>query len=210
MLFASGNNLVKAGVLLMLFWGAWFRTGPQQKAAQLHTVATLIGCFVAMVVARILVLTLPLRARPLHEPGLDFTLPIGVDPGIMDGWSAFPSDHATLFYALAAGLFFIHRWLGMAAVLYVTVFIALPRIYLGYHYPSDIVAGALLGSLVVLACQQRRVMDNLVAPIWRRSVTHPSSFYPMFLLVTYQVADLFDNSRELLRFCKQFVEMLLA
>jgi len=57
----------------------------------------------------------------------------------------FPSDHAVLFFALATGLFMAHRKLGIAAYAWVIVAICFPRLYLGIHWPTDVIAGAAVG-----------------------------------------------------------------
>jgi membrane-associated phospholipid phosphatase len=67
---------------------------------------------------------------------------------------SFPSAHATTSFAAAR----VYGALAPAAPLYaVAVLIALSRIYLGVHYPSDIVAGALFGSVLAAAARKSRV-----------------------------------------------------
>lgn len=63
---------------------------------------------------------------------------------------SFPSDHATMAGAAAAGLFLLGRrslaWIAAAAAL----LIAFARVYIAAHYPQDVLAGLLLGALVTL------------------------------------------------------------
>ncbi|MDO6428767.1 phosphatase PAP2 family protein [Thalassotalea sp. 1_MG-2023] len=62
---------------------------------------------------------------------------------------SFPSGHTMAAFALA-GLATVH--IGSAAVpLYLwAICIGISRVVLGVHFPSDIIAGALLGSLIVI------------------------------------------------------------
>ena len=64
------------------------------------------------------------------------------DPG-------FPSDHAVMAGAVAAGLYFVSRLLGWIAAA-AAIVIAFARVYIGVHYPQDVLAGLALGAVVVL------------------------------------------------------------
>lgn len=60
---------------------------------------------------------------------------------------SFPSDHATVVGAVAAGLMFTsRRWGSVAAAL--AVVMAFARVYVGAHYPGDVLAGLALGAAV--------------------------------------------------------------
>jgi undecaprenyl-diphosphatase len=61
----------------------------------------------------------------------------------------FPSDHATAAGAVAVGLLLVSRRLGAFAVV-VALLIAFSRVYVGVHYPGDVLAGLGLGAAVVL------------------------------------------------------------
>jgi undecaprenyl-diphosphatase len=66
------------------------------------------------------------------------------------GGVSMPSDHATAAFAIAfaVGVFLSRRWgtaLGVAAVV-----IGVSRVWVGVHYPGDIVAGAMIALLAVL------------------------------------------------------------
>lgn len=63
---------------------------------------------------------------------------------------SFPSDHATVAGAVAAGLLMTNRrWGTVAAVAAGTM--AFTRVYVGAHYPADVLAGLTLGAVVAVA-----------------------------------------------------------
>ena len=58
-----------------------------------------------------------------------------------------PSAHATLAGAVAAGLFLVRPRLGLVAA-GVGLLMGLSRVYVGMHYPSDALAGLVVGAVV--------------------------------------------------------------
>lgn len=62
---------------------------------------------------------------------------------------SFPSDHATGGFALAAGLWLYDRTLG-SIMLVLAALLSFARVYVGTHYPGDVLAGALIGIAVAL------------------------------------------------------------
>jgi len=85
------------------------------------------------------------RARPfVADPhGVHLFSAHAADPG-------FPSDHATAAFAIAVAILLRKRGWGIAALVAATV-LAIGRVALGVHYPSDVLAGAALGSAAALA-----------------------------------------------------------
>lgn len=57
---------------------------------------------------------------------------------------SFPSSHATVAFALAFTVFLFNKQWG-AVMLGAAVLVALGRVYVGVHYPIDVIAGAVLG-----------------------------------------------------------------
>lgn len=62
---------------------------------------------------------------------------------------SFPSDHAVMAGAVAAGLLLVSRRLGLVAAAAALV-MAFARVYIAAHYPWDVVAGLGLGAAVVV------------------------------------------------------------
>lgn len=58
--------------------------------------------------------------------------------------ASFPSDHATGAFVIATSVWLFRRKDGLAWLI-IAACIALSRVWTGVHYPSDVVAGALIG-----------------------------------------------------------------
>lgn len=195
--FLSESPLLKGGVLVIIIWWAWFKYDKHLSNRREHITSTLVGCFIAIIAGRALALALPFRLRPLYNNDLHFLLPYEMNRNTLESWSSFPSDHMALFFALSAGLLFISRRAGVFALVYTLLFIGFPRIYLGLHYPTDIIAGAIIGMTIGWLANKSIIIGNISQSVlsWERS--RPSIFYPVFFLVTYQIADMFVSSRAL-------------
>ncbi len=90
------------------------------------------------------------RIRPCNEAALSAQIIHRVACGT--GYS-FPSSHATNHFAIAVFLIgvFYKRWKPIAPfAVFWAVVIGFAQIYVGVHYPIDIIAGAMLGALIGL------------------------------------------------------------
>jgi undecaprenyl-diphosphatase len=85
------------------------------------------------------------RPRPYeaHPGAAHLMLPVSPDP-------SFPSDHAIAAFAIAVAIGLRHRKAGLLA-LGLASLVAVSRVALGTHYPTDVLGGALLGALCALA-----------------------------------------------------------
>ena len=106
--------------------------------------AMLLALGVGYAVGNVWLKELVMRPRPFvtHTD----LIPL-LDPG--DRWS-FPSGHALSSFAAATALFFFHKKTGLLAYL-LAACIAFSRLYASVHYPTDVLAGAVLGILCGLA-----------------------------------------------------------
>jgi undecaprenyl-diphosphatase len=62
---------------------------------------------------------------------------------------SFPSDHAVMAGAVAAGLFLVSRRLGLVAV-GAALLMAFVRVYIGAHWPGDVLVGLVVGGVVTV------------------------------------------------------------
>lgn len=100
----SGNTLLRGGVLMAMFWWAWFNPGKEITEKRETLTLTLFTSVLAVLVARTLAATLPFRERPLRNPLLHLQLAYTLQPDTLIHWRSFPSDNAVLCFSVAAGL----------------------------------------------------------------------------------------------------------
>ncbi len=63
--------------------------------------------------------------------------------------TAFPSGHASFYFALSTIIYRYHKKAGILFYL-ASFFIVLGRVFVGVHWPSDVVAGAVVGIVMGL------------------------------------------------------------
>lgn len=161
----AANDLVFVIVAIVALtflvpWGA--RTLERRTGAVLATASAGLALLIAQPIANAVD-----RARPfVTHPHAELLIKHANDAG-------FPSDHATGAFALAMGLWLYDRVIGGVALVLAAI-VAFARVYVGAHYPSDVVAGALLGIAVALVLQftPLRVViariATLCSGIWER------------------------------------------
>jgi membrane-associated phospholipid phosphatase len=195
------SNLTTSVFLVFLIWLAAFdarREGRLRNGHELIFGASLFA-MLATVVARAIALSMPFRTRPYVTPSLHFNPPAGGPVGLIH-WSSFPSDHATLFFALAIGILPVSRRLGWLAVFWVAVVVCIPLIYIGQHWPTDILAGAILGGSIVQLAHVPAIRQLVRQNIELFYARRPALFFALFFLWSYETSILYDNVRKVLFF----------
>jgi len=81
---------------------------------------------------------------------------------------SFPSDHAVMAGAVTAGVFLVNRRLGVVAGI-AALLMCFARVYVGAHYPGDVLAGLIVGAVVTVAGYLivGRLVQALVAAMTR-------------------------------------------
>jgi membrane-associated phospholipid phosphatase len=121
----------------------WFLVGwIRGLAAERRGAVTALLAAGGALLANQFVLLLWQRPRPFaaHPDAVTTLVSRSTDP-------SFPSDHAAAATAIAVVLFLAHRRIG-AAVLGLALLVCVARVYVGAHYPGDVLAGAAVGAAV--------------------------------------------------------------
>jgi undecaprenyl-diphosphatase len=205
----SENGVLQTGVIVALLWSVWFtsETAPGQRRHE-TVLSSLVAVYTTAVLALILRAALPFRLRPLQDSASALYLPDYA--ALWAGVSSFPSGHAAVSFALATGLGSISVTLGLVGVLYALIVNSLPRLYLGLHYPTDILAGAALGILTVSLINKISLRRSLMQPVVAWSGRHPALFYGLFFLSSLEVAAEFMTVRMLLRLVRTLHSMRIV
>lgn len=197
MVVAAGNHLIKGGIIVAILWYLLFKKEESlSKSIEIKekVILTVYACILAILAGRSLAILLPYRARPILSTDYDFAYHINKF-SYLNTWSSFPSDHAVLFFSLATGIFFINKKLGIFSFAYVFIVVGLPRIFLGFHYPSDILAGGLVGILITWLVSKNKIILSLSNKTLILSKKFPGLFYAGLFLLTFQIATMFNASR---------------
>lgn len=139
-LYAEYGVVVFAGLLLVSWWLARGTGDLRRTTAALWAP---VGALVALGVNQVL-------ASAVAEPRPYLALP---HPLVLVSRStdySFPSDHAVMAGAVAAGVWLANRRLGIVTAA-LAVLMAFTRVYVGAHFPLDVTVGLLVGAGVALA-----------------------------------------------------------
>ncbi|MEK5173934.1 undecaprenyl-diphosphatase [Heyndrickxia sp. FSL W8-0496] len=125
----SKYALMVYAIVLLLIW--FFGKDHYKKTVVYATITGVLGLMINFIIGHIYS-----EPRPFVTHKVHLLLDHAAD-------SSFPSDHATGAFSLALAVLFVHRKIGVSMLLF-AILTGFSRIYVGHHYPFDI-----LGSFIV-------------------------------------------------------------
>ena len=145
-------------VILIIHYRSW-------KAMLLIILGFVLALSLSDIVCSSVLKPLVCRLRPTHEPALD---PLHLVNGYVGGRYGFCSSHAA--NTMTCGLLFSLLYRNKIATAALMVWVALncySRMYLGAHYPGDIIVGLLVGALwaVLVFLALRRLLPAVGAVV---------------------------------------------
>ncbi|MEP6894106.1 MAG: undecaprenyl-diphosphatase [Chloroflexota bacterium] len=151
-------------VFALFLAGFWLTRQPQQqRGAFLAGVSALLALGLAQIVNAIV-----LRPRPYM-----YAARLLVDRTTD---TSFPSDHTTLAFAVASFVWQFNRKCAIA-LFGLALLQGFARVYVGAHYPGDVLGGAVLGILASIAVRRlsdlptvRHLLDGLFAWLAKWSI----------------------------------------
>lgn len=149
-------GLAKYGVLLMAlpllvlwFWG---EDGDKAKKAAL---LSLLSMTVALLINQVIG-HMYFRPRPFAAHEVNLLLDRSSDP-------SFPSDHSALVFGIAWLILLKDRRIGIFA-LAIAVLVGISRIFVGLHYPGDVLGSMLIGLIsALLVWEARTILDPVTS-----------------------------------------------
>ena len=137
----AGYGVVLFAALLIVAWLLARRAGDLRRVTA--ALWAPIGTLTALGVNQFLVATVS-EERPYTD------MPHSLVLVSRSADYSFPSDHAVMAGAVAAGVMLVDRKLGLVAAV-CAVLMAATRVYVGAHFPLDVVVGLAVGAIIAVA-----------------------------------------------------------
>ncbi|KAB2330136.1 undecaprenyl-diphosphatase [Cytobacillus depressus] len=127
------SNRIRYVFIFVLIY-MWFRNNSNKIASRNAVISAGIT-----LVMNLLIKLFYYKPRPFIKRRVGILIPSKMD-------SSFPSKHTLLMFAVSTSIFLYERFIG--SILWVlSILTGFSRIWVGHHYPSDIIGSAFIGSI---------------------------------------------------------------
>ncbi|MEH7123169.1 undecaprenyl-diphosphatase [Bacillus sp. JJ1532] len=142
------NRIRYLFILILIFM--WFRNYSNKIASRNALISAGISLLLNM-----LIKLFYFKQRPFVKRRVGILIPAKLD-------SSFPSKHTLLVFAISTSIFLYERFIG-SIMWILSILTGLSRIWVGHHYPSDIIGSALLGTLMSILIDKTARCVNFFA-----------------------------------------------
>ncbi len=106
---------------------------------------------------------------------------------------SWPSDTATLFFAISSVVFIQNRGLGVLCLIWTLLTVGFSRISLGLHYPSDILSGLVLAFILVYAFTHLKAAQDHIQRLMLKYDAKSGLFHMVVVLFCAEAYSRFSN-----------------
>lgn len=188
------NPLLRGGPVFFCMCYLWFSTNDVNVRVRM-----MMGCIVCVLAVLISVFCqshVPIHIRPVYDNRLGLTNILKWNQESTDKRIySFPSDTATLYFALVTIVFLQNRKMGAVTFLWSLLTVGVCRVAVGIHYPSDILAGMILGGTMVLIMSNIRVVHKWLSNIILKYDPRQRYLGTLFVFFCLEAYGLFPASR---------------
>lgn len=187
-------EVLKGSLFMGIFGYLWFKQDADQLRRRETLLAIVLATAVALALNRTVSMLVPFRVRPMFSIGANApTFDWHAD---LEHWSSFPSDNATYLFAIATGLWLVSRSWGLLFGIFAAA-ASLARVYLGIHFPSDVLVGALIGVVAGLVVNREWLQTKVSVHLLGFEKQKPAYFYGLLFLVLAELSGGFPNTRRI-------------
>jgi membrane-associated phospholipid phosphatase len=223
------NNLVKAGIIGACFFAAWHEKKTiletiNSRKILLATLVAIVAVLVTMrmishsvLIPRTFVQTQKIyfleENRLVENAPVEYRLPLDessrkdyreLQHGNVDvnNLGSFPSDHAGFFLALSLGICFASRRFGIIALIWTLAIIFPSKLISGQHTLLDILAGAMIGAILLFASQflAGGLGDKILSYLSEWTLKNRVWSSALLFIVVFELTSTLTHIREFLKF----------
>lgn len=196
------NPILGTWIFAAIFYWFWSKDDEQREIRRLCLFKTFVAIGIAFLV------TWAIR------PFVDWPAPVlnphfqPLFPRYLWGngsWNCFPSHSTLAYFTLAAGLWPLKKVLSTSLCAWALACVSLPRVYVGGHYPIDVLFSCLLGIVTLIAVQRWEIPASIANWLLQRGSRTGLREW-IFFLWTFEVGEGFRGAEFLATFVRQILQ----
>lgn len=133
-----------AFALMAILFILWFRPQIEKTKNEMMIFTALASAFISRYTIKTAITIIYARPRPYMVLASAHKL---ISMPLVEDLQSFPSGHALFFFSLSMSIYFFDKKLG-CLFFAASIIMGIARIFVGVHWPSDVLCGAIIGIVV--------------------------------------------------------------